>query len=143
VDAKGGEPRFVTAGGSGEWSPDGHGLVVEMEGRLYRVAKDGGAPVLFPFTGDEKPFTAARPAPRARTLRFSGDGQSIYYSVITGPREEQGVWKLSSVDGKVSRLTKLDGRRGNIGYVFATDGRYLYFTWNDDDGDIWVMDVVR
>ena len=92
--------------------------------------------------------TAASPCSsphrRARySPRFSRDGQSIYYSVITGPRENHDFWKLSLDDGKVSRLTKLEGRRGNIGDVFATDGRYLYFTWREDDGDIWVMDVVK
>jgi hypothetical protein len=76
------------------------------------------------------------------SLRFSRDGQSIYYSVITGPREKHDFWKLSLSDGKVSRLTKLEGRRGDIGDNLATDGRYLYFTWREDDGDIWVMDVV-
>lgn len=132
VDAKGGDARFVTAGGEAEWSPDGQGLVVEMEGRLNRVEKDGGAPVLLPPTA-EGPFTP----------RFSRDGHSIYYIVITGPRENHGIWKLSLGDGKVSRLTKLEGRRGNIGYVVSTDSRYLYFTWREDDGDIWVMDVVK
>jgi len=131
VDAKGGEARFVTtAGGSGEWSPDGHGLVVGRQGSLYRVAKDGGEPVLLGPTG----VPASAP-------RFSRDGQSIYYSVITGPREKHDFWKLSLGDRKVSRLTKLEGRRGNIGDQFATDGRSLYFTWREDDGDIWVMDV--
>ena len=77
----------------------------------------------------------------ASAPRFSRDGQSIYYSVITGPREKHDFWKLSSGDSKVSRVTKLEGRRGNIGDQFATDGRFLYFTWRKDDGDIWVMDV--
>ena len=113
-----------------EWSPDGHGLVVGRQGSLYRVAKDGGEPVLLPPTG----VPASAP-------RFSRDGQSIYYSVITGPREKHDFWKLSLGDSKVSRLTKLEGRRGNIGDQFATDGRSLYFTWREDDGDIWVMDV--
>ncbi len=27
--------------------------------------------------------------------------------------------------------------------MFTTDGRYLYFIWREDDGDIWVMDVVK
>jgi hypothetical protein len=36
----------------------------------------------------------------------------------------------------------LKGRRGSIGNVFANDDRYLYFTWREDVGDIWVMDVV-
>jgi Tol biopolymer transport system component len=132
VDAKGGDARFVTTGGSdsGEWSPDGRALVVEKQGRLYRVAKDGGEPVLMIPTGEP-----------ASSLRFSRDGQSIYYSVVTGPREKHDFWKVSLGNGKVSRLTKLEGRRGNIDYDFATDGRYLYFTWREDDGDIWVMDV--
>ena len=25
----------------------------------------------------------------------------------------------------------------------ATDDQYLYFTWEEDLGDIWVMDVVQ
>ena len=131
MDAKGGDARFVTTGGTVEWTPDGHGLVVERQDGLYRVAKDGGEALLLSRTV-EFPYSP----------RFSRDGQSIYYGVITGPRQEQGVWKLSLVDGKVSRLTKLEGRRGDSGYIISTDGRYLYFTWNDDDGDIWVMDVV-
>jgi hypothetical protein len=38
-------------------------------------------------------------------------------------------------------MTRLDGRRGTIGF-FVTDDRYLYFNWREDEGDIWVMDVV-
>ena len=130
VDAKGGEARFVTAGLYGESSPDGHGLVVERQGGLYRVAKDSGTTVLLPPTGEQP-----------NTLRFSRDGQSIYYSIVAGPGEKHGFWKLSSDGGKVSRVTKLEGRRGNIGGGFTTDGRYLYFLWQEDDGDVWVMDV--
>jgi Tol biopolymer transport system component len=133
VDAKGGDSRFVTASDdAGEWSPDGRGLVVGRQGRLYRVAKDGGAPVPLPSTGG-----------RPSSPRFSRDGQSIYYVVNSGPRENHDIWKLSLGDGKVSRLTKLEGRHGNIGYTLSSDSRYLYFTWREDDGDIWVMDVVN
>jgi Tol biopolymer transport system component len=129
VDAKGGEPRPLTAVSANfEWSPDGRWFVVERQNRLYRVAREGGEPVL--LAGE-----------LAYTPRFSPDGQSIYYTVITGPRENYDLWKLSLETGEVSRLTKLVGRRGSLGYVFATDGRYLYFTWSEDVGDIWVMDV--
>jgi eukaryotic-like serine/threonine-protein kinase len=49
VGAKGGEPRFVTTGGTAaDWSPDGHWLVVERQRRLYRIAKEGGEPSPFP-----------------------------------------------------------------------------------------------
>ena len=108
--------------------------LVRRQDRLYRVAKNGGEPWPLPFQP---------PTVRRVLVRFSRDGRSIYYSVITGPRDNHDFWKLSLGDGKVSRLTKLDGRRGNIGSAFSTDDRYLYFTWREDDGDIWVMDVVN
>jgi hypothetical protein len=41
-------------------------------------------------------------------------------------------------------LTDLEGRRGHLGTQgLATDGRYLYFRWEEELGDIWVMDVVQ
>ncbi|MBA3271898.1 MAG: PD40 domain-containing protein [Acidobacteria bacterium] len=133
VGAQGGEPRQLARGNSGDaaaWSPDGRWLVFRRQDRLYRVARDGGEPSPLPPTA-EPPYTP----------RFSRDGRSIYFSAITGPRENHDHWKLSLADGQISRLTKLQGRRGSLGYVFATDERYLYFTWREDDGDIWVMDV--
>lgn len=134
VDPAGGEPRFVMKGdfdlaawsAKGEWTA----LFAQNGNRFYRIPRGGGVPVLLP---GEQPISP----------RFSPDGQSIYYSTITGPRENHDLWKLSVDDGKVSRLTKLEGRRGNLAGAVATDGRYLYFTWSEDDGDIWVMDVVR
>jgi Tol biopolymer transport system component len=128
VRATGGEPRRVTrASAIVDWSPDGTWLVVLRGDQIYRVAREGGEPTLI--------------GP-GYTPRFSADGQSLYYSVVTGSPENQALWKLSMADGKVSRLTKLEGRRGRLGYVFAADAHYLYFTWSEADGDIWVMDVM-
>jgi len=40
--------------------------------------------------------------------------------------------------------TSLVGKRGTLGIMQpATDGKYLYFAWRDDLGDIWVMDALR
>jgi len=41
------------------------------------------------------------------------------------------------------QFTDFKGKpRGNLGCMsLATDGKYLYFTWEEDFGDIWVMDV--
>jgi Tol biopolymer transport system component len=131
VPAKGGEASQLTQGQNGaEWSPDGEWLLVPRGDGHYRVARHGGEPSRLSSVGG------------SATARFSPDGKSIYYSVATGPKEHHDLWKLSLDGGLVSRLTKLEGRRGALGAVFATDGRYLYFTWREDDGDIWVMDVV-
>ena len=47
-------------------------------------------------------------------------------------------------NGKERQLTAFEGRRGNSpDPAPATDGKYLYFTWEEDFGDIWVMDVVQ
>ena len=41
-------------------------------------------------------------------------------------------------------MTAFTGRRGDLGtYALTTDGDYLYFTWQDDLGDLWVMNVVN
>lgn len=129
MDSSGNEQRFLTQGTSSNWSPDGQWLVVTQQESLFRVAKNGGEPLRIPT--DHPPHSP----------QFSRDGQSIYYSVLTGPREDHDLWRVSLRDGTMSRLTKLEGVRGRLGAYFSADARYLYFTWNEDEGDIWVMDV--
>jgi eukaryotic-like serine/threonine-protein kinase len=132
IAANGGEPRSVATTGDAlaEWSPDGRWLLFLKDTTLYRVAKEGGQPSLL--------SSAIRQAYGARFFR---DGRSIYFHVIDGRTSQ--LWKLSLSDGKISRLTELEGRRGRLGYIGATDDRYMYFTWYEDDGDIWVMDVAK
>lgn len=44
--------------------------------------------------------------------------------------------------GRAERqLTDLAGRPGKLSSLWDTDGEFLYFTWNEDVGDLWVMDV--
>ena len=78
---------------------------------------------------------------RVNTPRMSRAGDAIYYSVIEGPTEDHDLWRFSLATRTTSRLTKLAGPRGQIGYVFSADDRYLYFIWLEDDGDIFVMDA--
>ncbi len=54
------------------------------------------------------------------------------------------IWAVSLEDGREYPVTDLSGRHGSL-YKFslATDGDYLYFDWEEDLGDIWVMDVVQ
>ena len=132
IAANGGEPRPIATGVSNpEWSPDGRWLLLlKDDGRLYRVAREGGQPSLLSSSIQQ-----------AYGARFSRDGRSIYYQVIDGRASQ--AWKLSLSDGKISRLTQLEGRRGRLGYIASSDDRYMYFTWYEDDGDIWVMDVAK
>jgi Tol biopolymer transport system component len=128
VSATGGEPRLVTEGRSGDWSPDGQSFVFGRQGSLFRIARHGG---------DATPL----PSPRsANTPRFSRDGQFVYVSEVVGPTG-RGLWRMSLRDGRSSRLVSLEGRPGRLEYYFAADARFLYFIWGEPEGDIWVMDV--
>ena len=64
------------------------------------------------------------------------DGKTIYYS------RGENIWAVS-MDDKIERpVTAFQGRYGRLGFhALATDGRYLYFGWRQDTGDLWGMDV--
>jgi Tol biopolymer transport system component len=129
VSAEGGQSRSVAGGFQPAWHPGGRSLVFLRDGQLFQVAREGGDP---------------RPLPKApgsvQSPRFSRDGRSIFFSITTGPVEGQGVWRLALADGIFHQATKLEGRPGRIGYLFAVDDRYVYIVWREDEGDIWVME---
>jgi Tol biopolymer transport system component len=73
-------------------------------------------------------------------VQWSRDGNRIYFM---GADERAGnIWALSLKDRREFPVTNLSGRRGSLGFQSpSTDGKYLYFPWRDDIGDVWVMDV--
>ena len=73
----------------------------------------------------------------AAEIQWSTVGDTLYFAVPT-----DNLWSVSVENGVEKRLTDLSGRRGTLGIAIATDGKFLYFTWEEDLGDIWVMDVV-
>ena len=71
-------------------------------------------------------------------FRWSPDSKDVYFT------DSGNLWALSIESGVERQLTDLAGKRGTTGlYAIDTDGEYVYFTWRDDLGDIWVMDVVQ
>ena len=77
----------------------------------------------------------------AGVMGWAADGRSLV-GVVT--RNGASVVVSIADDGTHERrLTNLTGRRGDLGGNTATDGRFLYFTWYEDVGDLWVMDLVQ
>jgi Tol biopolymer transport system component len=73
--------------------------------------------------------------------RWSPDGKWVYF---VGDGESAGnLWAVPAGGGPVRRLTDLAGKRGTVDLgALATDGKFLYFSWREGLGDIWLMDVV-
>jgi TolB protein len=136
VPSEPGEARQVTTHPAQDWqpvwSPDGSWLVFPSERSgmaLWRVKATGEA--LEPLT--EGP--AFSPA-------YSTDGTRVYF---VGLLEREGnLWEVLAEGGGERQVTDFVGRRGTLGpLALATDGEYLYFTWEEYLGDLWVMDVAQ
>jgi hypothetical protein len=61
--------------------------------------------------------------------------------------DETGLRAVTVADGRVRSTMSFKGRHGTFvptsGSAVSRDGRFVYFIWREDQGDIWVMDVVR
>ncbi|MGI9325738.1 MAG: TIR domain-containing protein [Pseudomonadales bacterium] len=112
------------------WAADGSLTFTSTrneESRIWRIAAGESTP---------KPFSQSGMSYHD----WAPDGRHLY--AIGVQAREGNIWELS-IDGEERAVTDLAGkRRGNLGTeAMATDGKYVYFTWEDDLGDIWIMDV--
>jgi Tol biopolymer transport system component len=133
VAVESGEERLLAESPSADnlpvWSPDGQWVAFRSrrsgQGEIWRVPARGGEPEQLTTAGG------------ANELAWSPDGTEIYFW------QAGEFWALSIDARSVRRLTDLTVRRGsaNAGEM-STDGRYLYFAWGGNEGDIWVMDLV-
>ena len=104
-------------------SPDGTQLMLSSDRKgntdLYKLPLEGGE--MTQVTRDPTPDWFPQ---------WSPDGQEIaFYSYRSGNRE---IYVKPASGGPVRQLTD----------SLATDGEYIYFRWEENLGDIWVMDVV-
>ena len=93
---------------------------------MFRVPAEGGTP---------EPLSRAN----AGQHRWSVGGDAIYF--LWPGSDSLSVVSPEGGDERV--VADLSDKRGKLGdSALATDGEYLYFTWEEDLGDVWVMDVV-
>jgi TolB protein len=135
TSADGQRSRVIAGGPSADyghaWSPDGKWMAFfsNRNGllQLFRVPATGGEPERLNDGDTGSPV-------------WSLDGKDIFYS---GRRERAGdFWAWSVAARNERRITDFAGRRGAlVTQPPSTDGKYIYFAWREDLGDIWVMDA--
>ena len=98
---------------------------------------------MMPATGGEPTLVLRNGVRVWQEFAWSPDGNQIYFKVRS-PTREESLWELSVAGGSIRLLIDLKGRYGSLEPDgLATDGQYLYFPWEEDTGDLWVMDVER
>ena len=93
---------------------------------------------------------ARRAAAGGEPERLTGQQGGLFSAMGSGwqdrlfPRAAKRIVGPSTLEDRRERLVAdLSGKLGSLGrFALATDGEYLYFTWEETLGDIWVMDVV-
>ena len=131
IPASGGEPKQLTNHSQGvtlvSWAPNGSSLFVASGMSLWSVPAQGGE------------------------LELIADGPGVWNVVVEENVYFSGVgerntdrWMLSLDDREEYPVTDFSSRRGSVGGIGAltSDAKYLYFTWEEPLGDLWVMDVV-
>ncbi|GMR22816.1 MAG: hypothetical protein BMS9Abin37_1192 [Acidobacteriota bacterium] len=129
IPAEGGEARNVLSPGQfGSWSQDGRFLATSNDA-VHVSPSPGGEPELF---ADLRSNDAAI---------WSKDGTHVLF--CRTKEKASNFWAISLEDRTERALTDLKGNRGAaIEWALSTDGDHLYFVWQEEIGDIWVMDVV-
>jgi TolB protein len=136
VTVANGAHRRLTDHGSDvfpDWSPDGNWVAFTSmrsgDQSLWQVSATGGEPELL----TEREGRLPRWSPDGRWIYFLGEGEC-----------KDTVWALSITGREVRPVTALTGRSGEMGRSgLATDGQFVYFTWEESRGDLWVADFVR
>ena len=118
------------------FSPDGTWVsniryVAGAGPRLVRVPADGG--------GDATPITDLT----IFNYVWAAEDDELYFTTLTGA-EIGNIWAVSADGSGLRPLTDFTDRPGTLGgEALATDGRFIYFTWEEDVGDIWIADLVQ
>jgi dipeptidyl aminopeptidase/acylaminoacyl peptidase len=101
------------------------------------VSADGS--VVVGFSDSDSGTPAGRPKPLL--AQWAPDGRTIYYKAQDAGGAAS-LWAVPAAGGEPRELVRFDDPvRASSRAEFATDGRRLYFTASEREGDIWRMEL--
>ena len=113
-----------------DWSPDGEWI-------LFQSDRDDGGLYMVSVATAELRRVSGGPAGRAK---WSRDQQDVFF--IRSSQSGRGIWRVRVADGQTRSVTDFSDRRGSVGsFALATDGRFIYFTWEERLQDLWAMAI--
>ena len=118
-----------------QWSPDGKTIASKTLHAIILVSPDSGA--------SRTVYTAPPDAPLPETMRWSGDGRSIYFK--THDAEGHATISVVPAAGGAPRpivrfpdLTRPSFRQG-----FAISATHFYFPIEDRQSNVWIAELSR
>ena len=137
----GGRSRQVTHEGARvpKWSPDGQLIAywasyTNPHHTLSVVPPAGGKPrVLVHFDSSVSYIFP----------RWSRDGRSVYYKTLEADGASK-LWRVPVAGGEPRLVVRFDdAARRSLRREFATDDAVVYFTLNEHESDVWMMELMR
>lgn len=133
------EARQLTREGGSvpRWSPDGLAIVYTGLRGLYLVDPDGGPaqPLVMEANADPK-------MGRPQFAVWSPDSKTVYFKASLAGRA--AFWAIPAAGGKPRLLVQFENPAfASARQEFATDGKRIFFTADDRQSDIKVMEVRR
>jgi hypothetical protein len=67
----------------------------------------------------------------------------VYYKTLEADGAS-GLWRVPVVGGEPRRLVRFDDpARRSLRRAFATDDAVVYFTLNEHESDVWMLELTR
>ena len=132
-------PVVLVPGALARYSPDGQAIVYLQGGSVNRVATVGGEPatLMHPVPDGKGRIVPAGAA-------YSPDGKTVFVKAVHSVSGVPSIWAIPAAGGTPRLVVRFDDPNRPSGrQEFSTDGKRFYFTVDNRQSDISIVEVVK